>query len=103
MSEFASAGIVELQAAILRGERVIDVRERHEFDEGHVPGASHIPLSVIPVRMNEIVKNEPTWLVCQSGNRSGQAADYLTRHGYLVTNVDGGTTAWRSAGFPIEM
>ena len=58
MSEVKSAGITELQAAISRGEQVIDVRELHEFDSGHVPGAVHIPMSVIPVRMNEIKKDE---------------------------------------------
>lgn len=103
MSEVKSAGVIELQAAILRGEQVIDVRELHEFDSGHVPGAVHIPMSVIPVRMNEIKKNEAVWIICQSGNRSWQATDYLTRHGYTATNVDGGTTAWRATGFPIEM
>jgi len=103
MSEVKSAGITELQAAISRGERVIDVRELHEFDSGHVPGAIHIPMSVIPVRMNEIEKNEDIWVICQSGNRSGQVTDYLTRHGYPATNVDGGTKAWIAAGFPIEM
>jgi len=56
MSEFKSAGIVELQAAIERGEQVVDVRERYEFDDGHVPSAVHIPVGVIAFRMNEIEK-----------------------------------------------
>jgi len=103
MSVVKSAGVVDLQAAILRGEQVIDVRESHEFDSGHVPGAVHIPMSAVPVRMNEIKKDEEVWVICQSGNRSGQITDYLTRHGYTATNVDGGTTAWIAIGFPVEM
>jgi rhodanese-related sulfurtransferase len=103
MSEVKSDGVVELQAAVLRGEQVIDVRELHEFDSGHVTGAVHIPMSVIPVRMNEIEKNEEIWVICQSGNRSGQVTEYLTQHGYRATNVEGGTKAWIAKGFPVEM
>lgn len=102
MSEVKSAGITELQAAISRGEQVIDVRELHEFDSGHVPGAVHIPMSVIPVRMSEIKKDDTVWVICESGNRSWHASEYLTRHGYLAINVEGGTSAWRTIGFPIE-
>jgi len=102
MSNVKSAGIVDLQAAILRGEQVVDVREGYEFDGGHVPSATHIPMSAIPLRMDELTKVDPIWLICQSGNRSGQVADYLTRHGYLAINVDGGTLAWLASGFPIE-
>ncbi len=102
MSNVKSAGIVDLQAAILRGEQVVDVRERYEFDGGHVPSAVHIPMSVIPLRMDELTKKEPVWLICESGNRSWQATDYLTRHGYSVINVEGGTSAWRASGLPIE-
>ena len=102
MSNVRSAGIIELQAAIVRGEQVVDVREGYEFDEGHVPSATHIPMASIPTRMEELTKQEPIWLICASGNRSGQVAEYLTRHGYLAINVDGGTLAWLTSGFPIE-
>ncbi len=102
MSNVKSAGIMDLQAAILRGEQVVDVRERYEFDDGHVPGAVHIPLSIIPLRMDELMKEEPVWVICESGNRSFQAADYLTRHGYPAINVEGGTSAWRASGLPVE-
>jgi thioredoxin 1 len=102
MSNVKSAGIIDLQAASARGEQVVDVREDHEFAEGHVPGATHIPMSTIPVRMNELSKEDPIWLICQSGNRSGQVADYLTQQGYLAINVEGGTVAWLANGFPIE-
>lgn len=102
MSDVKSAGIVELQAAIERGEQVVDVRERYEFDDGHVPSAVHIPMSVIPVRLDEIEKKDPVWLICETGNRSGQMTRYLTQQGFDATNVDGGTVAWRASGFPIE-
>ena len=47
---------------------------------------------------------EPVVLVCASGNRSGQAAHYLTEHGILsnVANLMGGTSGWQERGLPVE-
>ena len=97
-----SITVAKLKTAIDADAVVIDVREGYEFDEGHVPSATHIPMASIPTRMEELTKQEPIWLICASGNRSGQVAEYLTRHGYLAINVDGGTLAWLASGFPIE-
>ena len=46
---------VELMA-IYKNVSIVDVREMDEYVDGHVPGAKHIPLSMIPVRNNEIDK-----------------------------------------------
>jgi rhodanese-related sulfurtransferase len=96
----STAHVSDLAAAHQRGERVIDVRERHEFTSGHIPHSEWIPLSLVPLRMDEIRGVKPVWLVCESGSRSYQAASYLDRHGVDAISVDGGTSAWRSAGFP---
>lgn len=100
-SMVSTAHVTELAAAHQRGERVIDVRERHEFVSGHIPHAEWIPLSLVPLRVDEIKGSQPIWLVCETGNRSYQAASYLDRHGVHAVSVDGGTSAWRSAGFPV--
>jgi rhodanese-related sulfurtransferase len=100
-----SASVTELHAAIVRGESVIDVREKHEFDGGHVPQAMHIPMSIVPLRVHDIkgvCSTDPVWLICESGARSWQVAEYLNRQGISVINVEGGTSAWRSHGFPLE-
>jgi rhodanese-related sulfurtransferase len=100
-----TASVTELQAALTRGERVLDVREKYEFDGGHVPSALHIPMSIVPLRVNDIKgpnSADPVWVICESGARSWQVADYLTRHGLSVINVDGGTSAWRASGLPLE-
>jgi len=91
----------DLAGALQRGERVLDVRERHEFTSGHVPGAEHLPMSLVPLRVNDFASNKPVWLICETGNRSWQVADYLTRHGISAINVQGGTSAWRAQGMPI--
>jgi rhodanese-related sulfurtransferase len=96
------ASVATLAAASLRGERIVDVRDRHEYLSGHVPGAEWIPLPVIPLRLNAFAGNKPVWVVCESGNRSLQAAAYLSGHGVNAVTIAGGTSAWRSAGMPIR-
>ncbi len=94
--------VEELVAAHQRGERIIDVRERFEFTSGHIPGVEHIAMALVPLRIDEIRGSRPVWVVCESGNRSWQVADYLSRHGVDAFNVDGGMAAWRAAGLPQE-
>jgi rhodanese-related sulfurtransferase len=81
---------------------VVDVREPHEFATGHVPGAVLIPMSVLPVRVEEIPRDRTVYVVCQVGGRSGQVVDWLAPQGYDVVNVAGGTQAWILAGHPVE-
>lgn len=60
---------------------IVDVRTPAEFAGGHVEGSINFPLQEIPVRVQEI-KNlaTPIVLCCASGNRSGQATQYLKSH-----------------------
>lgn len=85
-----------LQQKITAGEQVniIDVRETAEVSEGHIPGVNNIPLGLLEFRMHELDKNKPYILVCRSGGRSGQATNFLTSHGYDVTNMVGGMLNW---------
>ena len=94
--------IEQLKQARAAGAVVIDVREPDEFADGHVTGAQSLPLSQLPARAQEVSKDETVYLVCQSGGRSGQAADLLTAAGHDVCSVAGGTTAWIESGGDIE-
>lgn len=89
----------ELQA---QGALLIDVRESHEYRNGHAAGARHIPLGSIPNRLRDIPKERPILVICQSGARSAQAANYLADQGYEVSNISGGTMNWRASGLPIS-
>ncbi len=82
----------------LEATSVIDVRELHEYVDGHVPGAIHIPLTTIPLRTSELNRETEYHIICEAGGRSAQACMYLAQQGYNVVNVAGGTGAWRSAG-----
>jgi hydroxyacylglutathione hydrolase len=74
---------------------VIDVRSQAEWNEGHVPGAMHVPLAELGRRLAELRSREPLMIYCQGGARSATAASLLRAAGVRgVTNVDGGFEAW---------
>ncbi|WZH51771.1 MAG: rhodanese-like domain-containing protein [Nocardioides alkalitolerans] len=83
------------------GLAVLDVREPHEWEAGHIAGAVHIPLSELPARLDE-VPTEQTLVVCKAGGRSGQAVAWLAQQGRDVVNLDGGMLDWAGAGRPME-
>lgn len=85
------------------GVVVIDVREQYEYDEGHIPGVTLIPLGSIPNRLNEIPTDKQIVFVCRSGNRSNQATQFLQQQGFdNVHNMLGGMNAWQKAGYKVE-
>ncbi|WP_101842136.1 rhodanese-like domain-containing protein [Halobacillus sp. Marseille-P3879] len=69
---------------------IIDVRETDEVAAGKIPGAHNIPLGLLEFRMNELDESKEYVMVCRSGGRSGQAAQFLEGQGYQVINTDGG-------------
>jgi rhodanese-related sulfurtransferase len=81
---------------------VVDVREAHEYEEGHVPGALLIPLGELPDRLGELPDEDPLVLICAVGSRSHRAAEFLSAQGRETINVVGGTVAWIDAGFPVD-
>lgn len=90
------------QARDARGRTVIDVRERNEFEEGHVPGALHLSKGFIETRIEDAVPGHttPITLYCASGIRSLLAARALHELGYAdVQSMSGGFNAWKQAGF----
>lgn len=75
---------------------IIDVRTQEEFMEEHVSNSLNIPLMEIPNRLEEIeALKQPLVLCCVSGNRSGQAVEYLSQYGIECYN--GG--AWNEVAF----
>jgi hydroxyacylglutathione hydrolase len=87
----------------LKSVTVLDVRSANEWNEGHLPGATHIPLGYLGDRLGEIPSDKPVVVQCQSGGRSSIAASILERAGYRdVANLTGGLSAWTASGLPLE-
>ncbi len=66
---------------------VVDVRTPEEFMGGNVAGSKNIPLNEVPHRVEEFkAMSTPIVLCCASGNRSGQATNYLQAQGVDCSN-----------------
>ncbi len=90
----------------LDGARWIDVREADEWQEGHLPGAVHVPRGYLESRIEGVVpdKSQPVILYCAAANRSAFAAKTLEELGYEhVYSLAGGFTDWKRNGLEITM
>jgi len=81
---------------------LLDVREPDEWQAGHIAGSQHIPLGQLRDRLAEVPKERTILAVCRHGNRSDAAARGLRALGYTAENLEGGVTAWKRAGLPLE-
>ncbi len=84
--------------ALGTGVRLIDVRERAEWEAGHVPYAVHVPLGTLAEQL-DLFDGAPTYVICRSGGRSAHACQFAAANGYDAVNVTGGMLAWLGAGF----
>ena len=82
---------------------LLDVREQWEYDEGHIPGVTLIPMGEIPSRLEEVPEDKEVIVTCRTGNRSGQVANYLRQNGFdNIHNMSGGIVEWESAGYEVS-
>ena len=88
---FKQVNITEIRGLAEQGAFILDVREQHEWDAGHIIGARHIPLSELRERLDESPVDEPVYAHCRSGQRSYNACLALQHRGYdKVYNIAGG-------------
>ena len=83
---------------------IIDCREEPEHEATRVDGVPLVPMSELLARLDELPADRPLAVLCRSGARSAQVAEYLTAaggHGE-VANVEGGIIAWAAEGLPYE-
>lgn len=103
MSGFKNISVAELGAMLQQGKvRLVDVRTDAEVARGKIPQGISLPLHLLPMRLSELDKAEPTVFYCQMGGRSAQAAAFAAANGFSdVYNLQGGIAAWMQAGLPV--
>lgn len=82
------------------GVRLLDVRAATEFHEGHIPGAEHYFLGMLPRLLPQLDRGRKVVVQCLGGSRSPIAASILQRAGFDVVNMRGGYREWVQAGLP---
>jgi phage shock protein E len=86
-----------------REAMIVDVRDRDEWDEGHIPGAIHLSRGTIELDIEEKVPDLNAMIICHcgGGGRSALAAESLQKMGYKnVRSMAGGFKAWKAIGLP---
>ena len=93
----------EAQQLAGEGVRLVDVREQHEWEEGHVPGAIHVPRGYLELNIESALpdREAPVVLYCAGGVRSLLAAHQMAQMGYREPiSMAGGFQQWKSEGRP---
>lgn len=89
-NEFKQVSVTEVRDLVEKGADIIDVREKFEYDEGHVKTAKNIPMSEFRDRLDEIPTDEPVYIHCLSGQNSYNVVRALVNLGYTnVYNIAG--------------
>jgi len=92
----------EAQALIEDGAQLVDVRVAHEWDAGHLAGATHLPLEELAERSNELDADRPVVLYCRGGTRSSMAAEALDGAGFNAVKLTEGIVGWDEAGLELD-
>jgi len=76
---------------------------RGSGEAGHIPGAVNIPVAELDERLEEVPRNRPLIVHCQTGARAAMAASILKARGFNdVRQFSGGFAEWQRAGLPVE-
>jgi rhodanese-related sulfurtransferase len=99
-----SVPVAAAKTAVEAGNvQFIDVRTAEEYAGGHAPKAVNLPLDGLEKDLARLDRNKPVYVICETGRRSEKGAEILRKNAFAeLYNVEGGTSAWRAAGLPIE-
>ena len=82
---------------------ILDVRAESEWQAGHIPRATLVPLGRLVASVRDRPRDEPLVLVCRSGSRSGIGASLLAAMGFTnVANLRDGMIGWEQSRLPVE-
>ena len=100
MSSINEVNVSELHSMISNDDVVlVDVRSHAEVAQGAIPGASHLPLHLLPLQLNQLPRDKKIVFYCRTGARSAQACLYAANQGSdNAINLRGGIIAWVQDG-----
>jgi hydroxyacylglutathione hydrolase len=89
IASYPTVSVEDLLDELGRGEApdVVDVRQRSEWDAGHLDGSRHVFVADVPARIGDLDRGRPLTIACASGYRSAMAASLLDRAGLPVRLV----------------
>lgn len=103
-----SGEALSCQQAVMQINRanaiVLDIREKKEFDAGHITDSVHIPLNKLGARVAELekYKSNPVIVACRLGQQSTDAVKILKSAGFTqVMRLSGGISEWRGESLPL--
>ncbi len=92
----------EAGALLEAGAQLVDVRVGHEWEAGHIAGATHLPLEELAERSAELDRERPVVLYCRGGSRSSMAAEALDGAGFDAVKLSEGIVGWEEAGLELD-
>ena len=87
-----------------QGAVVLDVRDKAEFDQGHIVDSVNIPFANLDARLDELKKHKekPVVIACKVGQHAGSVGTTLRKQGFSnVARLKGGITEWRGQNLPV--
>jgi len=100
---FSRIDVNEAKEMMGDGAAIIDVREPHEYEAGHVPEATLIPVNSVYARREELPKDKDVIFVCAVGQRSALACEMAAAAGLTrLFTLEGGTDGWVAAGEAVD-
>lgn len=104
----SSGESVSCQQAVMKINRanavVLDIRDKKDFDAGHIVDSIHIPLAKLGARVSELEKHKanPVIVACRLGQHSADAVKILKSAGFTqIARLSGGITEWRADNLPL--
>ena len=102
-SQVLNANEFEKKMAATKTKTILDVRTPAEFNEGHLANAKNIDYykDDFKQQVSKLDRNQPVFVYCKAGGRSGSATEVLTELGFnKIYDLQGGMTAWKKASKP---
>jgi len=81
--------------------QVLDVREPHEREAGHIADTRHVPLAQLSSQADSVQRERPVVFYCRVGSRSEMAAQAFRAAGFEAYSMSGGLVRWASEGRPL--